>query len=273
MYSGTTLRNSSGRLIGAHQKLDRVSRRALATLDIGDNDFPSAKEVLHFEGRNGPDGIKIKSPARDEPWHYYDPEDPKDEGIIKLIDQHSKNLTAALKKGEREKAAFEAAWLAHALVDGLTPAHHFPLHKHLEELRGEGLETRTTTKDKLIVRGAGDSAAAVLVKNWQYWGAGGVMNKHGMFEWGVATIIAPLRLRSGYPNATDCHEVMKDGIVKIFKEYVKQIHSLKMYDRFMTKGWTNRMARETRTILAPMLVRIVALAWYEAYMRAQSDAA
>jgi len=269
MYAGTTLRNTSGRLIGAHQKLDRVSRRALASL-VDAPDFPSAKEILHFEGRNGPDGIKIKSPARDEPWHYYDPEDPKDIGIITLIERHSKNLTAAIKKGEREKASFEAAWLAHALVDGLTPAHHFPLHKHLEELRGEGLETRTTTKDKLIVRGKDDTAAQMLVKNWQYWGAGGVMNKHGLFEWGVATIIAPMRLRAGYPTASECDDIMEVGVVEIFKRYVQQIHSLTMYDRFIQKGWTNRLARETREILAPMLVRIVTLAWYEAYRRAEA---
>src|SRR5689334_8534610 len=133
MYSGTTLRNSSGRLIGAHQKLDRVARRALASLNVGD-DFPAVKEILHFEGKNGPDGIKSKSPARDEPWHYYNPDDPKDTRLIEIIQTHSNNLTAALKADAREKAAFEAAWLAHALVDGLTPAHHFPLDKHLEEL-------------------------------------------------------------------------------------------------------------------------------------------
>lgn len=267
MYSGTTLRNTSGRLIGAHQKLDRVARRALASLNVG-NDFPGIKEVLHFEGKNGPDGIKSKSPARDEPWHYYNPDDPSDTRLVAIIQQHSDSLTAALKANEREKAAFEAAWLAHALVDGLTPAHHFPLDKHLEELRGEGLETRTTIKDKLIVRSPGDKAADMLIKNWKYWGAGGVMNKHGLFEWGVATIIAPLRIRIGYPSQAECRDVMERGIVAIFKDAVADIHSLKMYDRFMRKSWTRRLAREVREVLAPILVRVVALAWYEAYKKA-----
>lgn len=268
MYSGTTLRNTSGRLIGAHQKLDRVSRRALATLGVGD-DFPSIREILHFEGKNGPDGIKSKSPAQDEPWHYYNPDDPSDDSLIKIINEHSKNLTAAIAKGEAEKAAFEAAWLAHALVDGLTPAHHFPLHDHLEELRGEGLETRTTIKDKLIVRGPGDSAAAILIKNWKYWGAGGAMNKHGMFEFGVATILAPMRIRKGYPTKAECLDVMNKGIAEVFEREVAALHKLKMYDRFVRKGWTNRMAREVREVLAPLLVRVVTLAWYEAYQRAQ----
>ncbi|HVI69628.1 MAG TPA: hypothetical protein VM581_04170, partial [Magnetospirillaceae bacterium] len=193
MYSGTTLRNASGKIIGAHQKLDRVARRALETL-APDSGFPAIRDILHFEGKNGPDGIKSKSPARDEPWHYYDPMDPKDRQLIQLIERHSKNLTAALKRKDMEKAAFEAAWLAHALVDGLTPAHHFPLEEKLEELRGQGLETRTSIKDKLIVRSEGDTARTMFAKNWEFWGAKGVMTTHGLYEWGVATTIAPLRI-------------------------------------------------------------------------------
>lgn len=268
MYSGTTLRNASGRIIGAHQKLDRVARRALETVAPGSS-FPAIRDILYFEGKNGPDGIKSKSPARDEPWHYYDPMDPKDRRLILLIERGSKNLSAALKHKDTEKAAFEAAWLAHALVDGLTPAHHFPLEETLEELRGEGLETRTSIKDKLIVRSEGDTAREMFAKNWQYWGAKGVMTTHGLYEWGVATTIAPLRLRTGYPTPGDCKEVVKKGIVALFQKAARDIYDLKMYDRFMHKGWTRRMARETREILAPMLVKIVALAWYEALMRTQ----
>lgn len=268
MYSGTTLRNASGRIIGAHQKLDRVSRRALETLVPGSS-FPAISDILHFEGKNGPDGIKSKSPARDEPWHYYDPKDPKDRQLIQLIERHSKNLTAALKHGHTEKAAFEAAWLAHALVDGLTPAHHFPLEEKLKELRGEGIETRTTIKDKLIVRSEGDTRREMFAKNWEFWGAKGVMTTHGLYEWGVATTIAPLRLKAGYPTKAECRKVLKTGIVDVFIKAAHQIYDLKMYDRFMQKGWTQAMARETREFLAPLLVKTITLAWYEALSNAQ----
>jgi hypothetical protein len=270
MYSGTTLRNASGRIMGAHQKLDRVARRALEQLKPG-SEFPKIREILHFEGKNGPDGIKSKSPARDEPWHYYDPMNPKDTQLIHMIERHSKNLTAALKRQDREKAAFEAAWMAHAIVDGLTPAHHFPLEEKIEELRGEGLETRTSLKDKLIMRSEGDSRFDMLVKNWQYWGAKGVMTTHGLYEWGVATTIAPLRIKAGYPTKADCRRVMKIGAVGVFQESAQEIYDLKMYERFMRKGWTRRMARETREILAPLLVKTVALAWYEAVMNARPE--
>jgi hypothetical protein len=195
--------------------------------------------------------------------------DPKDRQLIDMIERHSKNLTGALRRGDKEKAAFEAAWMAHAIVDGLTPAHHYPLEEKLEEMRGEGLETRTTIKDKLIMRSEGDTRREMLVKNWQFWGAKGVMTTHGMYEWGVATTIAPLRLKSGYPSKAECRQVMRDSIVSIFKQAAADIYDLKMYDRFIKKGWTQRMARETREFLAPLLVRVVALAWYESLQKAR----
>lgn len=232
--------------------------------------FPTTKEILQFEGKNGPDGIKSKSPARDEPWHYYDPMDDRDTELLRMIERHSKNLTAALKKGEREKAAFEAAWQAHAITDGLTPAHHFPLAERLEELRGEGIETRTSIKDKLIIKGEGDRPSRVLAKNWEMWGAKGVMTTHGLYEFGVATIIAPLRLRRGYPTKAECRRVLKVGTVQMFQEAAREIYELKMYDRFSRKGWTRKLARETREQLAPIIVKTIALAWYEALHRAEA---
>ena len=126
MYSGTTLTKFSGRVFGAHQNIDRVARRHLAKLLPDNSAFPSIRQILHFEGINGPDGIKRKSPAVDEPWHYYNPFDRADTKLIELIQSHYANLVAALKANNQERAGFEAAWLAHAIVDGLTPAHHYP---------------------------------------------------------------------------------------------------------------------------------------------------
>lgn len=269
MYSGTTLRTHSGRIIGAHQKLDRVARRGLDCV-APNSAFPSSKEILLFEGKNGPDGLKSKSPAQDEPWHYYDPKDPRDTTLVKMIERHSKNLTAALKAGRMEKAAFEAAWLAHAITDGLTPAHHFPLAERLEELRGTGLETRTSIKDKLIIRGEGDTRTEIFAKNWEMWGAKGVMTTHGLYEWGVAAIIAPLRLRRGYPSPQECARVLEVGAVQFFKEAAQEIQEFNMYEHFQHKGWTRTLARETREVLAPLIVKTIILAWYESLKRAEA---
>jgi hypothetical protein len=63
MYSGTTLTPISGRLFGAHQKIDRVARKSFESL-TPKAEFPAIKEILHFEGVNGPDAIKRKSRHR-----------------------------------------------------------------------------------------------------------------------------------------------------------------------------------------------------------------
>src|SRR4051812_35123169 len=139
MYSGSTLTNFSGLIMGAHQKIDRIARNHLERLAPASS-FPRKKTILHFEGNNGPDGIKRKSPAKNEPWHYIQPFDSEDKGLIKIIEDHYASLVSALKKGDDVGAAFEAAWLSHAIVDGLTPAHHYPYEEKLVELRnGDGI--------------------------------------------------------------------------------------------------------------------------------------
>src|SRR3954467_334624 len=122
MYSGSTMTPLSGRILGAHQKIDSVARRNLERMMPGCK-FPRSRQIMHFEGKNGPDAIKRKSPAKDEPWHYYSPFDDDDSQLIELIRDHYNELVKRLKDGNKERTAFEAAWLAHAIVDGLTPAH------------------------------------------------------------------------------------------------------------------------------------------------------
>jgi len=61
MYSGSTLTNLSGSFLGTHQKVDRIARKALKNLLTKDETFPSKRLLLHFEGKNGPDGMKAKS--------------------------------------------------------------------------------------------------------------------------------------------------------------------------------------------------------------------
>ena len=134
MYSGSTLTNRSGNLAGAHQKLDRIARKSLADLLKQNTNFPATKLILHFEGKNGPDSAKIKLDGEHAPWHFFDPFDTDDSALVKLIIGHKKNLVKSLKANNLERAAFEASWMAHAIVDGLTPAHHYPFEEELEKL-------------------------------------------------------------------------------------------------------------------------------------------
>jgi hypothetical protein len=253
----------SGRVLGAHQKIDRVARKHLARL-IDDNSlFPSARNILHFEGKNGPDAIKRKSPAKDEPWHYLNPFDDEDSQLTDLIDDHYKLLVRELKAGNRERAAFEAAWLAHALVDGLTPAHHYPYEEKLIELRGgQGIDSRTSVKAKLVL--PGDTKREQIKNNWKMWGPKGLLTTHGLFEIGIATLIAPLGFGEAVPKAADVKRIQKIGIVKWFKHTAREVAVLDMYDRYYLKGWTPKLAYDVRHKLGPAIVQTVALTWYMA---------
>jgi len=266
MYSGTTFRTKSGRMMGVHQKIDRIARRHLQSRLQEDIYFPSIHDILHFEGLNGPDGIKRKSPAKDEPWHYIDPANNEDREVVHMAEAHINNLATALKAGNRERAAFEAAWLAHTIVDGLTPAHHYPLEAKLEELRGEGIETRTTTKDKLVL--PGENRRSQLRNNWEFWGAKGIMTTHLGFELGVATTIAPTRFDTIDASA-EIKEAREQGFSTMFEIALQRIAEKNLYDEFSRLGWTRRLARETKSALIPQIVSAVIAAWYLAVEESQ----
>ena len=127
----------SGRIIGAHQKIDRIARREFESLLSPQLAFPAISDILQFEGINGPDGVKLKSPGVDEPWHFIDPNNPEDTTLVRDIIYHQQNLIRALAQHDTIRAAFEAAWLAHAVVDGLTPAHQTSHTETLKILREE----------------------------------------------------------------------------------------------------------------------------------------
>lgn len=266
MYSGTTLTKMSGRILGSHQKIDRVARTQLGKLLSDDGVFPASRKILHFEGKNGPDAIKRKSPAKDEPWHYYSPFDDDDSQLIELINHHYELLVKQLKAGNKERSAFEAAWLAHALVDGLTPAHHYPYEDKLTELRGEGIETRTTIKQKLVI--PGDTRRDSVKKNWKMWGPKGLITTHGMFEFGLATLIAPLTFKESIPSAQDIATVRNIGIGEWFKRSAREIAVLDMYNRYYSRGWTTKLAYDVRQRLAPTIIKTVTLSWYAACVEA-----
>ncbi len=262
MYAGTTFRRDSGRIVGVHQKIDRVARRHLKKHLSKTVAFPTISQILHFEGKNGPDGIKRKSPAKDVPWHFIDPTKPDDRALIGMINDHIFNLRAALTARNTERASFEAAWLAHAVVDGLTPAHHYPLDDKIEELWGKPHHERVTIEEKNFIRGSG--RRDTFSKNWEYWGAGGVFTAHFMFEWGVASAIAPDQFETSGPSEADIAELKRDGFEVVFIRALRKIDAMKMYDEFGRQGWTRSLATKTKKILVPEIIKTVCLAWYEA---------
>jgi len=271
VYSGSTLKHLKyfDAWFGAHQKIDRVARRHVSAIFEGYGYyFPKSYQILKFEGQNGPDAIKRKSPAQDEPWHYYNPRDPLDTKLIELIEYHHKTLVDALRDANQTRAAFEAAWLAHAIVDGLTPAHHYPYEEELIKLRsGQGIETRTNYKEKLLMHG--ETIAERVGNNWKMWGDRGLLATHIAFEMGIAVMVSPLRLKQGAPDDAELFELRQKGIGEIFKLRAEQIANLDMYESFYKSGWTPKLAKQVRKELVPRIVNTVTLAWYGAIVEAK----
>lgn len=247
----------------AHQKIDRIAHRHLLKLAGGDTFFPKLRHIYHFEGKNGPDSTKLKNKVNvEQPWHFIDPFNIEDTDLHKYIDGHYDALVSALKDGDEIRSAFEASWLAHALVDGLTPAHHYPYEQALEDLRGEGRHSRKGLVGRAFVKG--ETRRDSLMRSLQLIGPKGLLTTHAMFEGGAFTIMAPLRLRSAMPRPEDMADVRKYGVVGYFQRVAKEIAVYEMYERYSESGWTQKLTRDIRRELAPRMVMMVTLAWYSA---------
>ncbi len=266
----------SGKLIGTHQKLDRLARQYFSTIVKNSKKptsvtFPSYKEIVYFEGMRGPDGLKRKSPGTDEPLHFIIP-DHDDGKLIKIILNHQYNLRAALKKAQKTedytRAAFEAAWLAHAIADGLTPAHHFPYEEAVKELM--------TEKEYITIFGQpvkgimrGNTLRESVKNNWSYWGVEGLMTKHVAFEYHVALIAArtsrkklmPHLSRSELRRLKDYHSL---DLKTEFYAALGRISHLQMYDHYRDEGWTSELSAQTARILLPEVIRLITISWLTA---------
>lgn len=257
----------SGRVIGTHQKIDRVARRHLKKHILEELPFPHIEDILHFEGSRGPDGIKMKSPGKDEPWHFVDPKDIQPEtGLLIDIRNHKENLARALVNANIERAAFEAAWLAHAVTDGLTPAHHEPLHEQVKHMRPSG-EREHKFRSRIIMTGNG-SGRKFVKNNWEYWGAKGIMTSHTLFEAGVATTAKPLAFKTAALQTERIEELERRGFDAVYGDMIRAIDALRMYESFKNNGWTRTLARQTTQKLIPTIIEAVELAWYDAYNEA-----
>lgn len=263
MYSTTTIvKNSklSGKIVGTHQLLDQAARKLLAKHLPRGKFFPTSKEILHFEGARGPDGLKRKSPDDDDPSHMFGENNGAD--LVQQIMDHHYNLVQALKKHDEVRAAFEAAWMAHKVADSLTPAHHFPLSEAKEELMSNKEFVKIFGEPiKGIMHGR--SALETARNNWLYWGAGGHMSKHIGYEYGVAVIAAALPGRSIMPRVNP-EEFCLVEPKKLLYEAIDRLQLTAVYDQFRKDGWTVDLALMTKKELLPEIVRMIALFWYSA---------
>lgn len=274
MYSRATPFEKSDQIIGTHQKIDRAARLILREImpkdsahDL-DKIFPKIKEILKFEGKNGPDGIKMKSPGKDEPWHFVDPEGDLSP-MMDYVKNHLFNLSEALKAEDFVRASFEAAWLAHAVTDALTPAHQYPMEEKIIEISGKNPSERDKVHKKIFL--PGESWRKKVKNNWEYIGPKGVMSSHMLYEMGVATLVSAIAPRkiAKKPAINEIETVKNGDFLEVFEMNIKSVYEKDYFERFMKFGWTNSLARETRENLLPQISAVVAMAWLAAILEAK----
>ena len=273
MYSRATPFQKADKIAGTHQKIDRAARLVLNNL-IKQHfknqhvHFPSINEILRFEGNGGPDGIKTKSPGKDEPWHFVDPYGDLSQ-MFNYIENHLVNIAKALKEENYVRASFEAGWMAHAITDALTPAHQYPMTDKIIEISGKTPEERNKIIKKMFI--SGENWRKRIINNWEYIGPKGVMSSHMLYEMGIATMISSTAAKkiAKSPSEEDLKLVLNGDFFKVFEQKIKAVADKKYYDRYLHKGWTATLALETKKDLLPEVVSMVALGWLEGIQRSK----
>lgn len=256
MYSGFITSKRVSNKIGVHQRFNSAAYKMVADF-LRPGHFPNLKDIHHFEGVNGPDGLKAKigkvgmphnCSEHDDPSHMYDP--VSDEGVLpQLIQAHYSSLVRALAARDQIRSAFEASWLAHYLSDGLTPAHHFPYDEKKEELFGH------------------KSEVGLLKKHWGWWGVKGVLSQHLHFEFGVAATLLATRLKFALDPAA-LALARQIGVVEYFRREAIKIAKFNLYERFYAKGWNAKFAKIIQDQVAATSVQVIGIVWLLAYLEA-----
>src|SRR5205085_1452470 len=140
--------------------------------------------------------------------------------------------------------------------------------KLVELSSGRSINSRTSIKQKILM--PGETKRRQLRNNWQMWGPKGLFSTHAAFEWGVAVLLAPMKLRRGMPSPDKLAQFEQLSISAWFRHVAQDIARLELYDAFYKTGWTIPLARRVRKQLAPAIVQAVTLVWYGAMQEAQS---
>ena len=266
MYAGFITTRRVVKRAGIHQRLDMAAFHMVQEY-LPDQAFPTLKQILHFEGYNGPDGLKSKTGLKyktkedHNPSHIYDPITDTGE-VPDHIDHHFHGLVKALKKGDEVRAAFEASWMAHYVGDGLTPAHHFPLEDKIAAAADQA------TKD--VDSGDVSKFTAHVKKNWAIWGAKGHMSTHFNFELGVAFALLFFRIQPEFDDL-ELNRARELGPVQYFKEQARDVADLNLYERFYKVGWTADIAAAVKNQLAPKVARTIGIIWLLALLEADKQ--
>ena len=257
MYSGFVTKHKTVTRLGIHQRYDMAAYKMIAPY-LPAETFPTLKDILHFEGYNGPDGLKIKSRGENEPSHLYDPTTDTGDAVLHLAN-HYQALVENLMTEDLMRASFEASWMAHYICDGLTPAHHWPLEDKVAEAVAQ-------VKPELR-RASPVKVAQGIRKNWEIWGAKGHMSTHFNFEMGVAFALMIFPIKPVFTE-TELAKARELGPVEYFKAEARDIATLNLYDSFYRQGWTTEIATVVKNKVAPQGARAIGIIWLLALLEA-----
>ncbi len=247
MYAGFVTTKRVVKRLGIHQKFD-IAAFHMVSAYFKRGTFPLQKQILHFEGINGPDGVKVKSLGIQDPSHMYDP--LNDQGVLpELIEGHYAGLVESLRTKDLVRASFESAWLAHYVVDGLTPAHHYPYDEKKIEIFSK------------------ENDLGIFRKGWMWMGGKGVLSTHLNFEMGVAStlLLFPIKAELDHAKLAEARQL---GALTFFKQEARAVAELDLYDQFYKAGWTAELAQIIRKQIAPHTTQVVGIIWLLAYLEA-----
>jgi hypothetical protein len=261
MFSRHIFPDKQTEKIATHQRLDRAARRQIVGHLPRDLSFPTAREIIHFEGMNGPDGLASKKgKLEDEPYQFIQP-DFVDDRLLVHVKHHLHNLHEAAKNNDRVRMSFEAAWMAHMVVDGLSPPHHEPFKQQLQDLDTRETDELVNRLSRIVTPSTNIKQFVVL--NWKRLGPRGIGTNHIMFEMGVEFLTMPDSPKHmAVPLDKDDVKRAKAGeYIEMLRESIKYIDSYKMFKRYEKSGWTEDLARDVRDVMVPEMVKMVTLGW------------
>ncbi len=250
MNSGFSSFVSKGKIksVGVHQRLDRQAYQLITYYNLSNKDltgkFPALKKILHFEGINGPDGLKVKS--KNDVSHLWDPIS-KVGHLPTWIEIHHQQLILALQKEDHTEAAFQSAWMAHYLADGMTPAHHIDFNKIEEKML-------TSKQANLLNK---------MRKKWLYYGYKGLLSSHLIFEFGIGFYLIASRTKPKF-DADLLQQIKKQGLKRVFEIETSKVGELDLYNNFLTEGWNGKILTELRNSVLIRIPQLISASWQSA---------
>ena len=245
---------------GDHQRFDRLAYKKLRTA-LPDDFFPGIKEILKHEGLNGPDGQKFQDDVCEQ-QHFLDPSDPLSSPMMEHVWNHYDSLVKALRNHDLQDSAYHASWLAHGLVDGLTPAHHVPYPDMIKSLT-EHHQDRNTYHGRLFVKG--ENFFDTIKRTYKFMGPKGLLMKHTLFECGAAISMQFFQAKNTQIMRSAGSRV---SLPAFYARSVEKVARLNMYFRFETSGFSASLVMDSRRTLGPTMVEVISTFWYHAAQEA-----